>query len=77
MKVGLVPLGCSKNLVDSEMILGLLVKKGYEIVSDETLLAQLPFVEDIQKELEAIEEKKNKEAISYDVFSDEEVVDNE
>ena len=36
-----------------------------------------PFVEDIQKELEAIEEKKNKEAISYDIFSDEEVIDNE
>ena len=32
MKVGLVPLGCSKNLVDSEMILGVLVDLGFEIV---------------------------------------------
>ena len=36
-KVAVVSLGCNKNLVDSEMILGLLVKRGYEIVSDETL----------------------------------------
>lgn len=37
MKIAVVSLGCNKNLVDSEMILGLLVKRGYEIVSDETL----------------------------------------
>lgn len=36
-KIAVVSLGCNKNLVDSEMILGLLVKRGYEIVSDETL----------------------------------------
>lgn len=29
------------------------------IASRETLLAQLPFVEDVQKELEAIEEENN------------------
>ena len=34
MKVGLVPLGCSKNLVDSEMILGVLVDLGFEIVGN-------------------------------------------
>ena len=32
--VGLVSLGCSKNRVDSEQILGLLEKDGYSIVSD-------------------------------------------
>lgn len=32
--VGLVSLGCSKNRVDSEQILGLLEKDGYTIVSD-------------------------------------------
>lgn len=37
VKVAVVSLGCNKNLVDSEMILGLLVKRGYEIVSDEML----------------------------------------
>ncbi len=31
MKVGLISLGCAKNLVDSEMVLGLLKKEGYEI----------------------------------------------
>ena len=35
MKLGLVSLGCSKNLVDSENILGFLVnKRGFEIVED-------------------------------------------
>ena len=60
---------------DSETVS--MIKQLYGIVSDETLLAQLPFIEDVQKELEAIEEKKSKEAISYDIFSDEEVIDNE
>ena len=35
VKIAVVSLGCNKNLVDSEMILGLLVKRGYEIVSSE------------------------------------------
>ena len=29
MKLGLVSLGCAKNLVDMELMLGLLVKNGY------------------------------------------------
>ena len=33
-KVGLVSLGCAKNLVDSENMLGMLREKGFEIVSD-------------------------------------------
>ena len=32
--VGLVSLGCAKNLVDSENMLGMLRDRGYEIVSD-------------------------------------------
>lgn len=35
-KIALVSLGCSKNLVDSEMILGILARRGYSIVVDET-----------------------------------------
>ena len=31
-KVGLISLGCDKNRVDSELILGLLAKNGYTIV---------------------------------------------
>jgi len=36
MKIALVNHGCSKNLVDSELMLGLLAEKGYEITLDET-----------------------------------------
>ncbi len=34
-KVSMVSLGCSKNLVDAEEMLGILQDKGYEIVADE------------------------------------------
>ena len=34
MKVGFISLGCSKNLVDTEMMIGLFKKEKYEIVSD-------------------------------------------
>ncbi len=33
-KVGLISLGCAKNRVDSENMLGMLRQRGYEIVSD-------------------------------------------
>lgn len=33
-KVGLVSLGCPKNQVDSEVMLGLLAREGYDLVSD-------------------------------------------
>lgn len=36
MKILFISLGCDKNLVDSEHMLGLLVKHGYEITDDET-----------------------------------------
>ena len=34
MKIGLVSLGCPKNLVDSEVMLGLACEAGHEIVHD-------------------------------------------
>ena len=34
MKVGFVSLGCSKNLVDSEKMMGMLVSGQHELVSD-------------------------------------------
>ncbi len=37
MKVLFVSLGCDKNLVDSEMMMGLLRNKGYEFTDDETI----------------------------------------
>ena len=33
-KVGMISLGCAKNRVDSENLLGMLTARGYEIVSD-------------------------------------------
>ncbi len=33
-KIGMISLGCAKNQVDSEMILGILTNNGYEIVGD-------------------------------------------
>lgn len=35
MKVGVISLGCAKNLVDTEVMLGLLRQAGYEIVNDQ------------------------------------------
>ena len=37
MKILFISLGCDKNLVDSEVMLGLLDAKGYQMVDDETL----------------------------------------
>ena len=36
MKVGFVSLGCSKNLIDTETIIGLFRKNNFEIVNDES-----------------------------------------
>ena len=35
MKVGFVSLGCSKNLIDTEMAIGLFKRNNFEIVNDE------------------------------------------
>ena len=34
MKVGFISLGCSKNLVDTEMTIGIFKKNGFEIETD-------------------------------------------
>lgn len=67
-KVHFVSLGCPKNLVDSEIMAGTLMKDGYEVVSDETeaetvIVNTCGFIEDsktesIQKILEMAELKK-------------------
>lgn len=67
-KVSIVTLGCSKNLVDSELISGNLKKKGYSIVpedeADVIILNTCGFIGDAKKEsistaLELLEYKKN------------------
>jgi len=55
MKVGLISLGCAKNLVDSEMILGMVQKGGMEIVqspeeADLIIVNTCGFIEDAKKE---------------------------
>lgn len=55
MKIGLVSLGCAKNLVDSEMLLGMLKSSGFELVddpnvSDVIIINTCGFIEDAKKE---------------------------
>ena len=55
MKLFMVSLGCDKNLVDSEEMLGILASRGYEITDDETeadaaVINTCCFIEDAKKE---------------------------
>lgn len=55
MKIALVNHGCSKNLVDAELMLGLLAEKGYEITLDETqaqivIVNTCSFIHDAEEE---------------------------
>lgn len=68
-KVHFISLGCPKNLVDSEIMAGTLMKEGYEVVADENeaetvIVNTCGFIEDSKKEsidrvLEMSELKKN------------------
>ena len=69
MKVGFVSLGCSKNLVDTEMMIGLFKKNGYDIVNspevaDIIVINTCGFIESAKEEaintiLEMAEYKKD------------------
>lgn len=55
MKILLISLGCDKNLVDSEVMLGLLARAGHEITNDETeadvcVINTCAFIKDAQEE---------------------------
>ena len=55
MKVGFISLGCSKNLVVTEEIIGLFKKHGYEITNDASeaevlLINTCGFIESAKKE---------------------------
>ena len=54
MKIAIVSLGCSKNLVDSELILGTLVKSGHEIAPEQeaevVIVNTCGFIGDAKKE---------------------------
>ena len=76
MKLLFVSLGCDKNLVDSEEMLGLLTGNGFEIVDDETeaeaiVVNTCCFINDAKEEsvntiLEMAEYKKT--GLSQDVW---------
>jgi ribosomal protein S12 methylthiotransferase len=67
-KVGFISLGCPKNLVDSEVMMGMLAREGYELTSRATdaevlVVNTCSFIESAQKEsveviLEMAEHKK-------------------
>jgi ribosomal protein S12 methylthiotransferase len=68
-KIGFISLGCPKNLVDSEVMLGLLQKEGHTLTSDTSeaeivVVNTCSFIGDSKKEsidaiLEAAELKKS------------------
>ncbi|GAH25748.1 unnamed protein product [marine sediment metagenome] len=68
IKVGILSLGCPRNLVDSEIMLGLLKKAGYKIIdqvrlSDIAIVNTCAFIEEAKREsidaiLELIQLKK-------------------
>src|SRR5947209_18272358 len=54
-RVGMISLGCPKNLVDSEIMLGELSRRGYDVVNDletaETVVINTcAFIEEAQQE---------------------------
>ena len=72
MKILFISLGCDKNLVDTEVMLGLLASRGYEMTDDETqaeiiVINTCCFIHDAKEEsiqniLEMAEYKKNGQA---------------
>ena len=55
MKIALINHGCAKNLVDSELMLGLLAEKGYEVTLNEdeaqiVIINTCSFINDAEKE---------------------------
>ena len=68
LKVGMISLGCSKNQVDSEVMLGLISREGYEIVNcskdaDVIIINTCGFIESARKAIDTILEQavyKNK-----------------
>ena len=55
MKIALLNHGCAKNLVDSELMLGLLAKKGFEVTLDENdadivVINTCSFIQDAEQE---------------------------
>ena len=75
MKIGVVSLGCPKNLVDSETMLGLIHEENYEITNDPSeaeiiIVNTCGFIESAKEEsintiLQMAEYKKNSKMQIY------------
>ncbi|MGQ9608205.1 MAG: 30S ribosomal protein S12 methylthiotransferase RimO [bacterium] len=73
VRVGMISLGCSKNLVDSEVMLGLLAENGFEITPEEKeadilIINTCAFIESAKQEsmeaiIQATKDKRKKKII--------------
>ena len=58
MKVGIISLGCPKNLVDSEIMMGMLLEDGHEIVdpdeADVVVVNTCAFIRAAEEEAEEV-----------------------
>ena len=76
MKIGFVSLGCSKNLVDTEMMIGLFKNKNFTVVTDPKeaeiiIINTCGFISSSKKEsINTILNKINKNSIIYIVNGD-------
>ena len=76
MKILFISLGCDKNLVDTEVMLGLLASKGYEMTDDEQeadiiVINTCCFIHDAKEEsiqniLEMAELKKEGRRVAFE-----------
>jgi SPP1 family phage portal protein len=48
----------TRNIPSNDVETVNMIKQLYGMISDKTLLSQLPFIEDVQAELEALQEQK-------------------
>lgn len=61
----------TRNIPSNELETVNMVKSLYGIISDKTLLSQIPFVEDVQAEFKALEKQKKDNAINdYEQFNE-------
>lgn len=65
----------TRNIPSNDLETVNMVKSLNGIVSQETLLAQIPFVEDVQAEINSLDKKQNDLMTDYDVFDEDEQIE--
>ena len=61
----------TRNIPSNDLETVNMVKSLNGIVSQETLLAQIPFVEDVQSEIDSLDKKEKDLMSDYDLFKEE------